>query len=135
MTHAALMRFASAAKHDAAVDAWLRSLTGELGTLARTWFTQLRHSGPDVRELMHDGNAVACVQDVAFAYVGAFAAHVNVGFFHGASLDDPAGLLDGSGRRMRHVKLRPGLARDEAALSRLIEDAYVDAKARLAAVA
>lgn len=133
MTNDALMRFASATPHDAAIDAWLRSRAGEPGTIARGWFAQLRRCGPDVRELMHDGNAVVCVQDVAFAYVGVFTAHVNVGFFHGASLDDPADLLDGSGKRMRHVKLRPGVARDEAALSRLIEDAYVDAKARLQA--
>jgi hypothetical protein len=39
---------------------------------------------------------------------GFFRVHVNVGFFHGASLDDRACLLEGSGKRMRHVKLRWG---------------------------
>ena len=40
-------------------------------------------------------------------------AYVNVGFFHGAALDDPAGLLEGTGKRMRHVKAAPGATGDE----------------------
>jgi hypothetical protein len=32
---------------------------------------------------------------------------VNVGFFHGATLPDPARLLQGTGKFKRHVKLRP----------------------------
>jgi len=67
----------------------------------------MRACGDDVRELIHDGCPVACVEDVAFGYVNAFRSHVNVGFFHGAALKDPAGLLEGAGKRMRHVKLKP----------------------------
>jgi hypothetical protein len=91
----------------------------------------MRNVGRDVRELMHDGFATACVQDAPFAYVGAFKAHVNVGFFHGAELPDPAGLLEGSGKRMRHVKLRPGLPLDTSALEALVTAAYSDIVARL----
>ena len=87
--------------------------------------------GPDIRELMHDGCPVACVQDIALGYVNVFRAHINVGFFLGADLDDPGGLLEGSGKRMRHVKLRPGTPVDDAALARLIEDAYADIHRRL----
>jgi hypothetical protein len=91
----------------------------------------MRHRGEDVRELLHDGYATACVDDAPFAYVGVFAAHVDVGFFHGAALADPAGLLQGAGRSMRHVKVRPGRPRpgrplDEAALTALIAAAYRD---------
>jgi len=32
--------------------------------------------------------------------------HVNLGFYHGASLNDPAGLLEGTGKKLRHVKVR-----------------------------
>lgn len=88
-----------------------------------------------MRELLHDGCPVACVQDIALGYVNVFTAHVNVGFFLGAWLDDPAGLLLGSGKRMRHVKLRAGIAVDEVALERLVEDAYEDIRRRLAAAA
>lgn len=91
----------------------------------------MRACGDDVRELMHDGYPTACVEDAAFAYVGVFKAHVNVGFFHGAELDDPSGLLEGTGKRMRHVKCRPGAEINVAALQALIDAAYADIKLRL----
>jgi hypothetical protein len=92
----------------------------------------MRQCGADVREPMHDGCPVACVHDAPFAYVNAFMDHVNVGFFHGAALDDPAGLLQGTGKHMRHVKLKPGRQPDFAALADLIDAAYSDIPARLA---
>jgi hypothetical protein len=125
-----VFRFPSATKRDPAVEAWLAAQAGDLGSIARTWFAQIRKCGKDVRELMHDGCPVACVGDAAFAYVNVFKAHVNVGFFQGASLDDPFDLLTGTGKRMRHVKLRPEVPSDGAALSRLIEDAYAEMKGR-----
>ena len=104
---------------------------GTLGTIARQWFDVLRECGDDVRELLHDGHPTACVEDAAFAYVDVFKGHVNVGFFRGADLPDPHGLLAGNGRFMRHVKLRPDRAIDEAALAMLIDLAYTDMKDRL----
>ena len=82
---------------------------------------------------MHDGHPTACVADAAFAYVNAFAAHVNAGFFRGAELEDPARLLEGSGKHMRHVKLRPDGEVDAKALKTLIGIAYTDMKDRLEA--
>ena len=93
----------------------------------------MRQCGDEFRELLHDGGPVACVGDAPFGYVNAFKAHVNVGFFQGATLTDPAGLLQGSGKYMRHVKLKPGGVVNTAALARLIVDAYSDIKARLEA--
>ena len=87
--------------------------------------------GRDVRELLHDGHPIACVADAAFGYVDAFSAHVSVGFYHGASLDDPAALLQGSGKRMRHVKLRWRQEVNEAALNDLIVAAHRDIRVRL----
>jgi hypothetical protein len=58
---------------------------------------------------------------------------VNIGFFHGAALDDPASLLEGAGKRMRHVKVRWRAPVDEAALNALIAAAYRDIRARLEA--
>jgi hypothetical protein len=126
-----LFRFPSAQRHDPAVDAWLDAQAPDLRAIARAWFTQMRRCGADIRELIHDGCPVACVQEAAFAYVNVFTAHVNVGFFQGASLDDPAELLQGSGKRMRHVKLRPEAECDAMALERLIEDACADMRRRL----
>jgi hypothetical protein len=91
----------------------------------------MRRCGTDVRELLHDGFPTVCIEDAPFAYVGVFKDHVNVGFFHGASLPDPAGLLEGTGKHMRHVKLRPGRAVDTSALEALIAAAYRDIVSRL----
>jgi len=102
-----------------------------LGAIARQWFEEMRKCGDEVRELVHDGCPVACLGDVPFGYVNVFTAHVNVGFFQGASLPDPARLLQGTGKFMRHVKLRPGTAINAEALSRLIEMAYADIKERV----
>ena len=126
-----ILRFSGSVEHDPAVARWLESRPGELGSIARRWFEQMRRCGPDVRELLHDGCPVVCVEDAPFAYVNAFTAHVNVGFFHGASLSDPAGLLEGSGKYMRHVKLKAGSAIDGASLQALIAAAYLDIAARL----
>lgn len=125
------MQFRSAVKRDPVIEAWLQEHAGPLGSIARHWFEVLRDCGDDVRELLHDGHPTACVEDAAFAYVNAFKAHVNVGFFHGAELPDPDGLLEGTGRFMRHVKLRPDDAVDAEALLRLVEAAYSDMKEHL----
>jgi hypothetical protein len=127
------MRFPTSVRRDPAIEAWMQQRSGELGTIARRWFEVMRGCGDDVRELLHDGHPTACVGDAAFAYVNAFRDHVNVGFFRGAKIADPAGLLEGTGRFMRHVKLRPGRDVDDAALVRLIDTAYTDMKQRLAA--
>lgn len=124
-------RLSGALKRSPAVEHWLDAQPGELGALARTWFGFIRRCGSDVREVMHDGYATACVGDAAFAYVGVFKAHVNVGFFHGAALPDPAGLLQGTGKFMRHVKLRPDVAVDDTSIEALITAAYRDLFARL----
>jgi hypothetical protein len=124
----ALFLLSGAVRQDKDVEAWF---TGDgLRLLAQPWFERMRGCGPDVRETLHDGWPTACVGDAAFAYVAAFAAHVNVGFFHGADLPDPAGLLTGSGKRMRHLKLRWGEPVDEAALGALIAAAYLDIRLR-----
>lgn len=128
-----ILRFPSAVKHDPAIDAWLRAQRDDLRPLVETWFARMRQCGDDVRELMHDGAPTACVGDAAFGYVAAFGDHVNVGFFCGALLSDPARLLEGTGKRGRHVKLRPGRTIDSRALSQLVLAAYDDIRARLRA--
>jgi hypothetical protein len=126
-----LFLLSGAVSHDQEVEAWFAAGVEPLRALAREWFERMRACGPDVRELLHDGHPTACVEDAAFGYVSAFANHVGVGFFHGAELEDPAGLLEGQGKRMRHVKLRWGAPIDEGALLALIEAAYRDMRSRL----
>jgi hypothetical protein len=128
---ATLFRLSLGMKRDPAVEAWLSRQPGELGAIARTWFSRIRACGFDVLEMMHDGCPVACVKDAPFAYVNVFKAHANIGFYVGADLEDPAGLLAGSGKRMRHVKVEPGAPLDSKALGALIQAAYEKVKARL----
>ena len=127
-----LFFLSGASRFDAAVNAWFAAAPDPTRSVARTWFERVRNCGSDVDELLHDGRPTACVADAAFVYVDAFAAHAAIGFFHGAELADPARLLEGSGRMMRHVKLRPSSPLDTAALDLLIEAAYRDIRARLA---
>src|SRR6266550_8150315 len=128
-----LLRFSGSVVRNPAIDAWMKEQAGELGVIAKRWFEVMRKCGADVRELLHDGHPTACVADAGFAYVNAFRAHVNVGFFRGAELPDPNGLLEGTGKFMRHVKLRPEGEVDAAAFSKLINAAYTDMQGRLKA--
>ena len=125
------MTFPSAVPRDPGVDAWFTAPDHELRRTVQPWYELMRGCGPDVRELIGDGHPIACVGDAAFGYVDAFSKHGAIGFFRGADLDDPAGLLEGTGKRMRHVKLRWGEPVNAAALSALIAAAYRDMRARL----
>jgi hypothetical protein len=126
-----ILRFPMAVKREPAIDAWLDAQRDDLRPFAKAWFERMRERGGDVRELMHDGCPTACVGDAAFGYVNAFKDHVNVGFFFGALLKDPARLLEGTGKRGRHVKLWPNREIDSAALAQLVDAAYADIRARL----
>ncbi len=126
----ALFRLSGAARRDPEVEAWFDQ-GDPLRALVQPWFAALRRCGDDVGELIHDGRPTACVAGAAFAYVDAFSVHASLGFFDGAALDDPAGLLEGAGKRMRHVKLRWGAAIDAPAVQMLIDAAYRDVHRRL----
>lgn len=126
-----LFHFPEATRRHADVEHWLGQQEGTLGEIAHKWFQTLRDCGDDVRELLHDGHPTACVDDAAFAYVDVFKAHVNLGFYRGAELPDPDGLLLGQGKYMRHVKLHPDRDLDETPLRRLVEAAHFDMRCRL----
>ncbi|HLB93511.1 MAG TPA: DUF1801 domain-containing protein [Terriglobales bacterium] len=126
-----MLRFNGTVERDPAIDAWMKDHTGSLGAIAHQWFEVMRKCGDEVRELLHDGCPVACLGDAPFGYVNVFTSHVNVGFFHGAALPDPECLLQGTGKFMRHVKLKPETPANAAALNRLIAAAYSDIKDRV----
>jgi hypothetical protein len=138
MPQTPLFRLDNTLPRDPSIDAWLLGHHGELAHLALHWFSVMRNCGDEVRELFHDGCPTACCGNFPFAYVNIFAAHANVGFFRGAHLPDPDHLLEGAGKSMRHVKLKPGKLKPSklkpgasthpAALHRLIQAAYADIK-------
>lgn len=116
---------------DPDIDRWWPSKDPALSALARHWFGVMKACGADVLESLHNGYPAACLEKYPFAYVDAFTSHVNVGFYLGAFLPDPKGLLLGNGKRMRHVKLTLDGTVDEAALKALIKAAYKDMQGRL----
>ena len=129
-----LMLFPAAVARNPAVDAWFSDGTNPLRLRLQPWYDRIRACGGDVCELMHDFCPTACVGQAAFAYVNAFSKHANIGFYQGAALPDPSGLLEGTGKRMRHVKLHWGRPVDETAVAALIAAAYDDMRVRLQSV-
>lgn len=125
-----LFLFPEASRVHPDVEGWMLELSGDLGEITREWHGVMKSCGADVRELLHDGHPTVCVRGAAFAYVNTFKAHVNVGFFRGAELEDPEGLLEGSGQLMRHVKIRPGAPLNAQALTKLIRVTCQDMRAR-----
>jgi hypothetical protein len=126
-----ILRFDGTKKRDPAIADWFRRRPEPFKTMALEWFDLMRAAGPDVEELLHDGYPIVCIDEAPFAYVNAYKDHVNVGFFYGALLDDPARLLEGTGRRGRHVKLKPGREVDARALRALVAAGYADIKLRV----
>lgn len=126
-----LFIFDQASQDCTEIDEWLSGEPIALYEIARKWFSVFRECGADVWEVMHDGMPTACVEKAAFGYVNVSKAHVNIGFFAGAFLEDPENLLQGSGKRMRHVKVFPDQPCNEDALVSLIQAAYDDVKSRM----
>ncbi|HEX6581580.1 MAG TPA: DUF1801 domain-containing protein [Actinomycetota bacterium] len=62
-------------------------------------------------------------QDGPFAYVKAFTSAVNFGFWRGADLTDTEGRLEGTGDRMRHVKIRTPEDFDKARSTAWVKEA------------
>lgn len=116
---------------DLTMDIWLRSKTPALRPIAVKWFNEIKNCGNDVQDIFHDGYPIGCVNKAPFAYVNIFSSHVNVGFFYGADLDDKSGVLEGSGKRMRHIKLKPEVAYYDNEITNFIKAAYLDIKKRL----
>ena len=66
-----------------------------------------------------------------FCYIGAYRAHVNLGFYYGAELPDPQGLLEGTGKKLRHIKVKNGEAVGDPALRDILEASLEERKEAL----
>ena len=94
---------------------------------------------PDATELVYDAyNAVSAAYSYgeqlkqAFCHVAAYPGHVNLGFNRGAELPDPAGLLAGSGARIRHVRLAVARDLQAPALEELLRAAVAQGRGLVA---
>jgi hypothetical protein len=67
----------------------------------------------------------------AYAYLLPHKNWINIGFLQGVNLPDPGGLLEGSGKKMRHVKIRSREDVDNPDLLKLIESAFVERQSAL----
>jgi hypothetical protein len=100
----------------------------ELADLAHRLRALIAGLHPDVVEVPRTGEGVAAYgwgekkMSESYAYLAPQRAWVNLGFYHGVLLDDPAGIVEGTGARIRHVKVRPD-AVDEVALRALLVQA------------
>ena len=126
MSKEPILRFTGKDLQDISFDEWLETKPTELGHIAYRWFDIMKTIGPEVQDIFHDNYPIVCYESAPFAYVNAYAKHVNVGFFYGAELLDDKRLLEGTGKRMRHIKIRPDQEINEEAIKRLIQDAYFD---------
>lgn len=67
----------------------------------------------------------------AYVYLMPHARHLNLGFYHGVSMSDPEGLLEGTGKALRHVKLYSAEDAADPAIRRLIESAIAERREAL----
>jgi len=126
-------RYRGTVTHDPAIDAYVRSVKGELGALVARLVALVRSNVPSHDELRVHGAPQFCVRGEPFCYVVGYAKHVNLGFCEGAGLSDPEGLLEGTGKTMRHVKIRPGSEFPGKTLSQMVQEAARHVRARQAA--
>ena len=61
-----------------------------------------------------------------YAYIAVLRSHVDLGFYRGVSLPDLTGLLEGNGKKLRHVKLLSVSAANDVAISTLLRHAIKD---------
>jgi len=83
----------------------------------------VKRVAPKLEESVKWGNGCWLKGKAPVSYVYSAPDHVQFGFFHGAALDDPRGLLEGSGEYVRHVKVRATRDIDEAAFGALLRQA------------
>jgi hypothetical protein len=92
---------------------------------------------PDAVEVVRLGDRAATYgvgpkkMTEGYAYVMPQGGHVNLGFYQGATLADPHGLLEGTGKAMRHVKVRSPADLERPALRALVAAAVAERRAAL----
>ena len=83
----------------------------------------VKRTAPKLTEAVKWGNGCWVKGKAPIAYVYSDKDHVQFGFVHGSSLDDPKGLLQGKGQYVRHVKVRKVADIDEATLRAFLRQA------------
>lgn len=110
-------------KRHATFDAYMRAQTPRNQTMIRTLRALVKRTAPSLTETVKWGNGCWVRETEPVAYVYSRAEYLEFGFFAGAALDDPTGLLDGQGRYVRHVKMRTPADTRRSGVARLLRQA------------
>lgn len=112
-------------------------LDPEIEQIARSLRTLILRLDPEAVEVVRLGDNAASFglgtkkMSEAYAYIMPKKGYVNLGFYNGAALADPAGLIEGTGKRLRHVKMYSSEDADRPELRRLIESAKAERRQAL----
>ncbi len=112
-------------------------LDPEIEQIARSLRTLILRLDPEAVEVVRLGDNAASFglgtkkMSEAYAYIMPKKGYVNLGFYNGAALADPAGLIEGTGKRLRHVKVYSSEDADRPELRRLIESAKAERRQAL----
>jgi hypothetical protein len=116
------------------VRVWLEHLPSEKKPTVETLRRLIGSVAPEAHEIIYHDALGYGPTDSGFdriVYVTVFEKHLNLGFFFGGFLPDPEGLLVGSGKRMRHLKIRSVQEAENPAITRLLAQAWVDGLKRV----
>jgi hypothetical protein len=107
----------------ASFDEYLADQASRNQTVIRGLRTFVTRVAPQLQESVKWGNGCWVQGKAPVAYVYSAPDHVQFGFFTGATLKDPRGLLVGDGKFVRHVKVRTRGDIDETAFAALLRQA------------
>jgi hypothetical protein len=104
------------------VTSYENNLQGYRSTIVKKLRSVVRKAAPGARESVKWAQPVFELNG-PFCYIRAHSKHVNLGFFRGAEIKDPDGLLQGTGEMMRHVKVASTKEIDPSAIGKLVRSA------------
>jgi hypothetical protein len=107
----------------ASFDEYLKAQSARNQVIIRALRSFVKRLQPKLSEAVKWGNGCWIGSEGPVAYVYSDKEYVQFGFFHGAALKDPNGLLEGKGQYVRHIKVRSRSAIDEAAFAALLRQA------------
>jgi hypothetical protein len=103
--------------------AYARAQTPRNRSMIRALRALVKRAAPGLDETVKWGNGCWIKGDEPVAFVYSRPEYVEFGFFAATSLDDPAGLLEGQGRYVRHIKMRTPADVRRPAVARLLRQA------------
>ena len=104
------------------VDSWMYEQDPSIRQIAQAVRDLILDAHPELKESIKWSNPVYSGQDDVF-YISATEKYVNLGFFKGARLTDPRGHIEGTGKSMRHLKVRAPEDIDPGQLTAWIDEA------------